>query len=136
METPCTSLRDPAGSGNLSIGRDEPSLPSAESPNPGEIDTVVHDIVHPRDDCGEHASLPGQFPSREHGLVSLTDPPRDRHMLLEERPNLQRSSVLPHGIEIPTIWPPKRAADAFFDSQACFKTKYEPVVVVKWLIAP
>ena len=103
METTCTSPRHPAESGNLRTGRGEPSLLSAENPTPGAIDTVKHDIVHPRDDRREHASLPRQFSSRAHGLVSPADPPRDSHTLLEERTSLQRSSVLPTEYAIPTI---------------------------------
>ena len=75
MTTTCSKPGVPVVAGNLSNGSDDPPTLSAESLCSGEIDTVEHDIVHPRDDRREHASLPAQFQSREHGLVSLTDRP-------------------------------------------------------------
>ena len=89
MTTTCSKPGVPVVAGNLSNGSDDPPTLSAESLCSGEIDTVEHDIVHPRDDRWEHASLPAQFQGRDHGLSSKMtnapiNEPRTSHRLTTE----------------------------------------------------
>ena len=108
MTTTCSKPGVPVVAGNLSNGSDDPPTLSAESLCSGEIDTVEHDIVHPRDDRREHASLPAQFQSREHGLVSLTDRPIKTINAPINEP--RTSHRLTTEYEIPTIQPAVRHA--------------------------